>query len=101
LTIGELKKGIEALPEGTKKRRLLSWLEEKVVYEFTQHILAIDLDVALVWGQLQGELQRKGIRLPVIDGLLAATALSHRLTLVTRNTKDFAPANVPVINPWS
>ena len=101
LTIGELQKGIESLPEGIKRRQLRAWLEKKVFPEFFERILPIDLEIALGWGNLQAELQATGAKLPVVDGLLAATALAHRLTLVTRNSKDFARTGVQIVNPWS
>ncbi len=101
LTVGELQKGITTLPEGAKKRGLQVWFADKIVGEFRNRILAVDMEVALAWGQLQGELQCRGVRLPVSDGLLAATALPHRLTLVTGNTKDFASTEVKLVDPWA
>jgi len=101
LTIGELQKGIEMLPEGKHKRKLEHWLSDKVLVEFFERTLPVDLEVARVWGKLQASLQGKGLTLPAIDGLLAATGIFHNLTLVTRNEKDFARTGVPVVNPWS
>jgi predicted nucleic acid-binding protein len=60
----------------------------------------IDVAIADRWGLIAAEAKRKGIALPVIDGLLAATALHHNLTVVSRNATDFNGTHVPVLNPW-
>jgi predicted nucleic acid-binding protein len=67
---------------------------------FSSRLLPIDEAVALRWGLLAAQAKRKGKPLTIIDGLLAATALHHNLTMVTRNVGDFAVAQVPVLNPW-
>jgi hypothetical protein len=100
LTLGEIRKGIAALPRTARRGRLEAWLETDLRARFSGRILPVDEAVADRWGLLTGEASRKGIRLPVIDGLLAATALSHNLTLVTRNAQDVAATGVPTLNPW-
>lgn len=97
LTLGELRKGVEGLPEGERKRRLLDWLEVELPTYFAGRILPVDVAVAQNWGLL---LARPGRPLPAIDSLLAATALTHGLTLVTRNLRDFPQAQLRVLNPW-
>ena len=97
LTLGELRKGIEMLPEGTRKRRLLDWLEVDLPGFFTGRLLPIDAQVADRWGHLVAQADRP---LPAIDSLLAATALTHGLTLVTRNRRDFQHPGLVVIDPW-
>jgi predicted nucleic acid-binding protein len=97
LTLGELRKGIEALPEGTRKRAMLDWLEVELPQFFAGRILPIDARVADRWGYL---VARAGRPVPAIDSLLAATALVHDLTLVTRNLRDFEFSGLSVINPW-
>jgi len=97
LTVGELRKGIEMLAESERKRALLDWLDIELPAFFSGRILPIDEAVADRWGQLVAEAARP---LPAIDSLLAATALTHGLTLVTRNLRDFQPLNLPVLNPW-
>ena len=64
-------------------------------------VLAVDEEVALEWGRLAAEGRKSGREVPVIDGLLLATAAVHDLTLVTRNERDCAGRGVPVLNPWS
>lgn len=98
LTLGELRKGIEALPESARKRDLLDWLEVELPTFFAGRILPIDAPVADRWGRL---VAAAGRPLPAIDGLLAATALTHGMVLVTRNLKDFQCEGLMVIDPWS
>ncbi|GHT83565.1 ribonuclease VapC [Betaproteobacteria bacterium] len=97
LTLGELRKGITALPEGARRQKLQDWLEVELPAFFAGRILPVDVAVAERWGWLMGAAGRS---LPAIDSLLAATALTHKLTLVTRNLKDFHPPNLDVQNPW-
>ena len=97
LTLGELRKGIEAMPEGQRKHSFLDWLENEVPAYFAGRILPIDTRIADCWGKLCAEAGRP---LPAIDSLLAATALSHGLTLVTRNVVDFNLPMLKVVNPW-
>ena len=99
LAIGEIRKGITKL--GTSKRagELNSWLES-VVVRFDTRILSFDITMANRWGDLKAGLESKGRPMPVIDSLMAATALARGLTLVTRNTQDFADTGVKIFDPW-
>lgn len=97
LTMGELRKGIELMPESERKRSYLDWLEVELPRFFSGRVLAIDEPVADCWGRLVAQ---AGRALPAIDSLLAATALAHGLTLVTRNERDFQHPGLDVINPW-
>ena len=56
--------------------------------------------IAQRWAILSNQLQRRGIKFATIDGLIAATAKEHDLTMVTRNVRDFAASGVPLVNPW-
>jgi toxin FitB len=100
LTMGELQKGVSKLADGDRKAKLQSWLEYDLVERFEGRILGVDLDTALAWGQLQGEAERKGVTLPVMDSLIAATATAHGLSVVTRNVKDLERCSAKVFNPW-
>lgn len=100
LTIGELQKGISRLADARKKEELQIWLSSDLVSRFERRILNIDPEVAVRWGELIGEAERRGKRLPVIDSLIAATAAVHNLTVVTRNTEDLEKCAVRVLNPW-
>ena len=100
LTLGEIRKGLAALPQGKRRSRLETWLEVELRARFSGRILSIDADVADRWGLLAAGAKIKGRPLSAIDGLLAATALQHNLTIVSRNVGDFTNTHVPVVNPW-
>jgi predicted nucleic acid-binding protein len=100
LTLGEIRKGASALPESRRRSRLEVWLERHVKVRFSGRILPISEDIAERWGWLAAEAKVRGRSLPVIDGLLAATALQHNLVLVSRNVTDFLTTTVPILNPW-
>lgn len=97
LTLGEIRKGVEALTDSGRRTVLNQWLERELPVFFADRLLPIDAGVAHQWGQL---LARAGRSLPAIDSLLAATALHHNLVLVTRNLKVVAGLPVKVLNPW-
>jgi predicted nucleic acid-binding protein len=100
LTLGEIRKGLAALAEGKRKTRLEGWLEVDLQARFAGRILPIDSGVADRWGSMAAQAQLSGKVFPVIDGLLAATALHHDLTVVSRNASDFPHSLVRVLNPW-
>jgi predicted nucleic acid-binding protein len=97
LTLGEIRKGVEALADSCRRTVLNQWLERELPVFFAARLLPINGAVAHQWGQLLAEAGRS---LPAIDSLLAATALHHNLVLVTRNLKDVAGLPVKVLNPW-
>lgn len=100
LSLGELRKGIERLPEGAKRERLSAWLADDLVDRFAGRILPVDVQVSDVWGRMVARAELVGRVVPGIDGLIAATALAHRLDVVTRNVAHFDGV-VDVINPWT
>lgn len=100
LTIGEIRKGLAGLAQGKRRTHLETWLEVDLQTRFAGRIMPIDAAIADRWGVIAAEGKRKGKALPVIDGLLAATALHHNLTVVSRNASDFANTQVQVLNPW-
>jgi predicted nucleic acid-binding protein len=100
LTLGEIRKGLAALSPGKRRNSLETWLESDLRARFSGRILSIDSQVADRWGWLAATAKRSGKALSVIDGLLAATALHHNLTIVSRNTTDFAHVHIPLLNPW-
>lgn len=97
LSLGEIRKGIEGVADPAFRQTLADWLEVELPTYFVGRLLGIDAHVADRWGRVQAS---AGRTLPVVDGLLAATALQHDLTLVTRNTRDFAGLGVALVNPW-
>lgn len=100
LTLGEIRKGVAGLPQSKRRTQLETWLELDLRARFAGRILAIDAAVADRWGLLAAEARRKGRTLSAIDGLLAATALHHNLTIASRNVNDFAGAQAQILNPW-
>lgn len=100
ITIGELRKGIEKLADSSRKDQLQQWLTDELSIRFKERILALDVNVMLTWGELVGRLERHGRPLAAIDSLIAAIALTHSCTLVTRNEADFKDIGLSVINPW-
>jgi predicted nucleic acid-binding protein len=100
LTLGEIRKGVAALTQSKRRTLLESWLEVELRLRFAGRILSIDAAVADRWGVLAAEVKAQGAALSTIDGLLAATALHHNLTIVSRNIRDFACTQVSVLNPW-
>lgn len=100
LTLGEIRQGIAALPQSRRRASLEAWLERDLRSRFHGRILAVDDDIADRWGLLTGQAQKKGLVVPVIDGLLAATALHHNLTFVTRDTSGITNTGVAFFNPW-
>lgn len=97
LTLGEIRKGVEGVGDAAFRQTLTDWLEVELSNFFIGRLLDIDREVADNWGRVQAS---AGRTLPVIDGLLAATALQHDLTLVTRNEEDFQGLGVRILNPW-
>ena len=100
LTLGEIRKGLAALSQGKRRTQLETWLDVQLRARFSGKILSVDSHVADRWGWLAATAKRSGKALSVVDGLLAATALHHNLTIVSRNITDFAHLHVPVLNPW-
>lgn len=102
VTIGEMRRGITLLPPGAKRRaQLEEFIEVAVPLWFAGRVLPVTQAVAERWGVMDGQRQTSGRPLSTADGMIAATALEHGLTLVTRNEKDFGGLGVTVINPWS
>lgn len=101
LTLGEIRKGIACFPGGARRVSLEAWLDSDLALRFANRILAIDQGIADRWGHLAAQASARNTSLPVIDGLLAATALHYNLTFVTRNTKHVAATGVAWFNPWN
>jgi predicted nucleic acid-binding protein len=102
ITIGEIRKGIDLLDEDEPRRSALqSWLDHDLRVRFAGRLLSFDESVAERWGQIEALAKRQRVTLPTIDAQLAATALHHGLTFVTRNTVDVRQTGVPLFNPWS
>ncbi len=101
ITIGEIARGICKLTPSKRKESLTTWLNETLPNRFEHRILTIDVSTMVLWGNLVGQLEQNGRPLPAMDSLIAAIALQHSLSLVTRNEKDFAGTGLIIVNPWS
>ncbi len=100
LTIGEIQRGVSKLPESRKKNDLQFWLDHELIMRFDGRILTIDARVSQMWGKIQAKSESDGIKMPVIDCLIASTAIVHDMTVVTRNIDDMNPSGVKLFNPW-
>lgn len=97
IILGELSLGILALPRGRKRRQLEQWLEALVQ---TIECLPWDAAIGRRWAKLVVDVKQKGETMPLLDGMIAATALHHDLTMATRNVRDFKKAGLRPLNPF-
>ena len=101
VTLAEIRFGIELLADATRRAELNDWLRHKVRPMFEQRILDVSEDVVFKWRMLVEAGRRSGHTCSQPDLFIAATALHHDLTVVTRDTREYEHARVPVLNPWS
>lgn len=101
VSIAEIRRGIALMDSGRKREALGEWLAHDLPQRFENRIIPVEGPVALAWGDLMALAKRSGRGLASMDGLIAATAVAHRLTLATRNTKDFEGFGVDIFNPWT
>lgn len=101
VSLAELRYGVERLRSGQRRRRLDEWLRDELPRRFEGRILPVDDIVADAWGSVVARRDGVGRPIGVMDAFIAATAEAHALTIVTRNTSDFDPSVVPLVNPWS
>jgi tRNA(fMet)-specific endonuclease VapC len=100
IAIGEIQRGIERMPESHRKSELLAWMNNGLIERFGERILALETQTMFCWGSLTARLENAGRPMPLMDSLIAATALQNNLILVTRNVTDFLSCGMQVINPW-
>ena len=101
VTLAEIRFGIEMVPDAGKRVELQDWLTLKVRPMFEQRVLPISEDVMLKWRLLVEEGRKSGHTFSQPDLIIAATALHHGLTLITRDVSDYEKTPVPLINPWA
>ena len=100
MTIRELRRGTTLLSQGPKRAQLEHFIEVVIPQWFGDRVLPVTQIIAERWGVFDAQRQAAGRPLGVADEIIAATAVAHGLTLVTRNIKDYAGLGVAVINPW-
>jgi predicted nucleic acid-binding protein len=100
ISLGEIQSGIARMQESRRRNTLQTWLDDELIPRFESRIIPVEQPDALLWGKLTGEGKALGQPLPPTDALLAATAATRGLTMVSRNEKDFARFPVKLINPW-
>ena len=101
VAFAEVRRGIERMPAGRRRDRLTAWLADELPARFDQRIIGIDRAIAEHWGVITARAQAAGDNMGTMDAFVAAAAAVHGLTLVTRNTKDFAHAGINLLNPWT
>ena len=99
-TIGELVRGARKVREQDRRERFERWIEQDLVRQFEGRILPLDGSAAVIWGRLMGDGDRAGFRPAAADAQIAAVAIQHGLTVVTRNVKDFVRFDVKLLDPW-
>jgi hypothetical protein len=99
-TIGELVRGARKVKEKARRERFESWIEYDLAQQFEGRVLPFDSPTAALWGRLMGDGDRMGRTPAAADAQIAAVAIHHGFTLVTRNVKDFERFDVKLLNPW-
>lgn len=100
VSIVEIRRGVALMAKGRKRDALAEWLARDLTIRFEHRIIPVEERVALTWGDLMSDAKRSGRGLSSMDGLIAATAIAHDLTLATRNIKDFEGFGIDLVDPW-
>lgn len=97
MVMGEIWRGVDALPEGRKKRELAEWFSD---LSLGVPCLGWTVETALLWAEMVNQIKRAGYTVGIMDTMIAATAKLHGLTVVTRNVTDFMRCGVAILNPF-
>lgn len=100
MSIAEIRRGVSLMDDGRKRDALALWLSHDLPQRFERRVIPVDEPIALAWGDLMALAKRSGRGLASMDGMIAATALTHDLILATRNIKDFESFGIDLIDPW-
>ena len=100
VSIAEIRRRVALMDKGRKQDALDKWLTDDLPQRFENRIIPVEGLVARAWGDLMALAKRSGRGLASMDGMIAATAVAHPLSLATRNTKDFEGLGINIIDPW-
>lgn len=101
ISLAELRRGIERMPDGNRRSRLDEWLREELPQRFERRVVLVDHMVAEAWGRIVARCEMAGRPISTMDGFIAASAEVHDMALVTRNVSDFEFSVKEVVNPWT
>ena len=101
ISLGELVRGARRVRDRARQERLVRWINHDLTTQFQGRILPFDREAAVIWGTIMGDGDRTGRPKPMADAQIAAVALRHGLTLVTRNIRDFKDIGVALVDPWA
>ncbi len=100
ISLGELRRSIELVQDEPRRANLGAWYQTRVRATFAGRTLALDENVMEIWGEQTAARSSQGLNVDAFDGLIAATAIAHGLSLVTRNTNHFKHFGITLVNPW-
>jgi len=100
MTVGELRRGIDEMDAGKRREFLEAWFSDHILGIYFSKIVPFDWEAAKIWGSMYADLLNRRLPMQVEDSIIAATAMTHGLTVVTRNESDFIHCGVPIFNPW-
>ena len=100
ITLAESRRAVERMQDGIRKQRLTAWLAHELPLRFEGRIVPIDATIADTWGRITARGEIAGRSIGAMDAFIAATAVAHGLTLVTRNVRDFQSSLNAIVNPW-
>jgi len=100
ISVGEIQRGIERLPDSVRKDQLLTWVYHGLVERLKEHILPLDTVTLTLWGSLTSWRDGTGQPMGTLESLIAASALRHNLTLATRYVQEYFRSGVEIVNPW-
>jgi toxin FitB len=100
ITLAELRRGVNRLPDGRRRKALNEWLGKDLIQRFDGRVLGVNRDVAFAWGRIMARTERRGRTPSVMDVWIAVIAEIRGLIVVTRNVADFKPLYDRVFNPW-
>lgn len=101
ITVGEIQRGIERLPDSHRKTELLIWMNNGLMNRFAGRMVPIDAPTMFLWGSLSARMEAGGHPMGTMDSLITASALQNNMIVATRNVTDFIPCGVQIINPWA